>query len=429
MVDSFEHYQMNERIRNKKSDRNLYKNFLFILIVTGLLICYFQAGLPTSFFTSDSLSVRVWKSYNKRNGTIPEKIGDFEEDDLIVVNTTRTNIANTSATQKTQSQPEQNRITDVDDVSPLKEKQIQSYLNGTGLVLSIHITHHAGTWLCNSMKIIGPVPSFSCMVGDDWPANVTTTKTWGESYNETQFVIQNLRPYYHFVAQEYSDRHRGTLYHSKNWENENLVSVIVMRHPLDRFLAGGKCGDFHENGGFPLAINMDALSNSTPKDDEIWWQYANSKCADNYALRILTSNDTSCCDEDSLQSAKNMLKRFTFILDQDCLDDSIDAMKEILNMTEAETKKEDGKGSSGRGLFDFFSGSEAGYHDDFYDSDDNHIQHVLNTHNKRNLSLHHVHKSARERIVNDTLWEFLNHRFRHDIELYEWSKRYSIVQC
>ena len=47
-----------------------------------------------------------------------------------------------------------------------------------------------------------------------------------------------------------------------DFEYPNLVSMIVMRDPLERFLAGGKCGKFHANkihalGGDPSPSNQD----------------------------------------------------------------------------------------------------------------------------------------------------------------------------
>ena len=42
---------------------------------------------------------------------------------------------------------------------------------------------------------------------------------------------------------------------------------------------------------------------------------------------------------------------------------------------------------------------------------------------------HHYHKTAQERINNDTLYEFLVDKFHYDIELYEWSKNMSVVRC
>ena len=43
--------------------------------------------------------------------------------------------------------------------------------------------------------------------------------------------------------------------------------------------------------------------------------------------------------------------------------------------------------------------------------------------------LHREHTSARERIHNDTLYEFLLEKFRYDILLYEWGKNISLVDC
>jgi len=84
------------------------------------------------------------------------------------------------------------------------------------------------------------------------------------------------RQYYHFVSGEYGSWEK-TLHHT-NWEYENLVSMIVMRNPMERFLAGGKCG------GFQTKIPDDP-SNET---QDLYWEYANSGCADNYALKVLT---------------------------------------------------------------------------------------------------------------------------------------------
>ena len=178
----------------------------------------------------------------------------------------------------------------------------------------------------------------------------------------------------------------GHEYGSPNWEYENLVSMIVMRDPIERFLAGGKCGPYHKHKGEETGIDGDP----TNENQALYWEYANAECADNYALRILVE-DQHCINgaETSLaclESAKRLLRRFTFIIDQACLNDSLIAVgKELhLNITNA----------------------------------------TLPT-----SSHSYVHPSVRERLSNDTLYEFLQHRFRRDIELYQWSKTQSIVQC
>jgi hypothetical protein len=44
-------------------------------------------------------------------------------------------------------------------------------------------------------------------------------------------------------------------------------------------------------------------------------------------------------------------------------------------------------------------------------------------------SQHKKHEPLRDRFGNDTLYEYVKRRFRRDIELYEWSKKRSIVVC
>ena len=260
--------------------------------------------------------------------------------------------------------------------NPNHLKQIENYINGTALIYSTHITHHAGTFLCGAMSKLGPTPSSACHGGDNWPTNISITSKRFEWYlNPTSVMVEQLRPYFHFINSEHS--RWAMLQNSIDFEYENLLSIIVMRHPIDRFLAGGKCGKFHQT------IRGDPTG--TPEDNIEWWEYANSDCADNYALRILAP-EGDCCTEDDLSATKALLKRYTFIIDQDCLDESLEALEDKLNLTSP--------------------------------PDVDSFQH-----------LHKVHASARERIGNETLWQFLNQKFQYDIALYEWSKKHSIVKC
>ncbi len=87
-----------------------------------------------------------------------------------------------------------------------------------------------------------------------------------------------------------------------------------------------------------------------------------------------------------LESAKELLSRFTFILDKACLNDSMVALGNALNLTITS------------------SGFE-------------------------NKLFHKQHASLRDRFGNDTLYEYVKRRFWRDIELYEWSKERSIVVC
>ena len=281
---------------------------------------------------------------------------------------------------KTVSQEEFNfTITDTDSTSQYsKQKQIQNYINGTGLILNVHITHHAGTFLCSVMQYIGPTPSFVCMGGDNWPSGVPNThEAWHEEQG-TATMVEQIRPHFHFLSHEYGYNGDFHTLQKIDWEYKNLISMIVMRDPIDRFLAGGRCGTFHEN------LKGDPTPEQESQDK--WWDYANSRCADNYALRILSDNP-NCCTHNDTDRAMKLLERFTFIIYQDCLSESIGSISDTLNLT------------------------------------------GVNNATRKSDPLHRIHKTARERITNDTLWEFLNDKFRHDIALYEWSKNHSIVKC
>jgi hypothetical protein len=179
--------------------------------------------------------------------------------------------------------------------SVMKQQQIKNYINGTAIIRDIHITHHAGTSVCNQMKKLGPTPQFACIGNEKnidtiWPSeaeieasHLDMTKGSGLThweYEDTEAWVKFWRPYFHFVSMEF--RSFGNL-HTTNWEYENLVSMIVMRDPMERFLAGGKCSVFHRS----------LPGDPTEDTQDLYWEYANSDCADNYALRVLV-NKTVC---------------------------------------------------------------------------------------------------------------------------------------
>ena len=111
-----------------------------------------------------------------------------------------------------------------------------------------------------------------------------------------------------------------------NWEYPNLVSMIVMRDPIERFLAYGKCYmplDKHQYpteslgpGGY---FKGDHPVDGNATQIQLWWEYANAECADNYALSVLADSPCTNGSDTSVQcleGAKTLLRRFTFILDQ-----------------------------------------------------------------------------------------------------------------
>eukprot|EP00550_Attheya_septentrionalis_P011401 CAMPEP_0198306294 /NCGR_PEP_ID=MMETSP1449-20131203/58343_1 /TAXON_ID=420275 /ORGANISM="Attheya septentrionalis, Strain CCMP2084" /LENGTH=132 /DNA_ID=CAMNT_0044008845 /DNA_START=1051 /DNA_END=1449 /DNA_ORIENTATION=+ len=125
------------------------------------------------------------------------------------------------------------------------------------------------------------------------------------------------------------------------------------------------------------------------RSKEQWWAYANSPYTNNYALKKLARN--GCCNGEHtesihLENAKKLLSRFTFVLDQDCLDESLEAFVSKLGLSLK-------PGKSGAKI------------------------------------PRSKHSTARERIGNDTLYNFLVERNRQDIDLYEWSKKISLIDC
>jgi len=232
-------------------------------------------------------------------------------------------------------------------------------------------------------------------------------------------MIDVIVPIFQMVSWEYHSW--GDLpNNTANWENDRLVSLIVMRNPIDRFLAGGKCGLYHNSlGGVPDGPR-------TPEEQALFWNYTKDPCAHNFALRILsqyspdvhnlekhevdflefvkeqnqnntneTTNTTITKDDyeeyllqRDLDSAKAYLRRMTIIIDQDCLIESVIAVGKLLNLPP-------------------FPILEA----------------------QRKTAMGTRHDTARKRIGNDTLYEYIQERFKYDIELYRWSKSQSIVKC
>jgi hypothetical protein len=121
-----------------------------------------------------------------------------------------------------------------------------------------------------------------------------------------------------------------------------------------------------------------------------WWDFAVEPYHNNnYAMRILAA-DEACCDGANtnrtfLEKAKQMIQRFTFILDIECLEHSLDKMAGILG-------------------FDLlhYGKSEDSFHD---------------------------HTPAIEKIPYPFIVDYLVEKNKLDTELYEWAKQFALVNC
>ncbi len=268
----------------------------------------------------------------------------------------------------------------------IREQQIQNFINGPGLMLNFHITHHAGTTMCARVGRALGAPGRYCNHPAEDDKNVPTDypnyDPW--KYNDTATNIQLARQAYRFIAWEHRSPTKRS-FNITNWEDPNLVSVLVIRDPISRLLAGS--GDTVQK--YP------GLAQS--RNESQWWAFAKDERNNNFALRILAGH--GCCDnaqtsQQHLDMAKQLVSRFTFILDLACLDENLEALAEHLQ-------------------FDLYR------------------RRYLEREQQRQrfLKSNHTHLPNSERIPFPEIYQYLKDRNRKDIELYQWAKERSLVPC
>merc|ERR1712238_150632 len=169
----------------------------------------------------------------------------------------------------------------------IKQQQIENYRQGKGLMLNVHMTHHGGTTFCGAIGnhgINGGIsPSFACMGDSDKVVpplesdKVQNRKVFPWLHNETHNAIQVIRPYFHMISWEFGKPKARPIEHT-NWEDPDLLSVVITRDPISRLLAGD--GDTTKR--YP-GYNNGTLSH------EGWWEFAtekNNHNTDNFFLRL-----------------------------------------------------------------------------------------------------------------------------------------------
>lgn len=264
------------------------------------------------------------------------------------------------------------------------------------------ITHHGGTEFC---KVIGRngikdgiAPSFACaddkddvMPSVEWKGVSGTNSPW--SFDETDANIDRVRPYFHMMMWDFNApstaRHKSL--DQTDLGHPKLVSVVIMRHPISRLLAG----DAIIHKLYP------GYNNGTLSHEE-WWNYAKNeeiRNTDNFFLRLFGMQNIATnpfnmesLTKDDYENAVSIINQFTVVLDIQCLNEGmIELAKQLhLNITTiqaAMTKK-----------------------------GNNHLE---------------VSPTAdhRERIGYDDVYQYLANKNKWDIELYEYSKSISLVKC
>lgn len=263
-------------------------------------------------------------------------------------------------------------------LGPRATRQAANYRNGTGLIVNVHITHHGGTTFCHAVgkspDAKGGTPSQACWIvrGQDGPPpNYPHHNPW--MADETSRNIATARKVFHMISWEY-DSPPSVALQETNWEDPNLFSVIVMRHPIKRLLAG----DGRVARKYPGVTKGTAMRETLER-------YATSNFTDNYALRVLAGRE--CCQgkdtgRKHLNTAKALIQRFSVVIDIECLSESLQLLaKNEWNIT----------------LGKLYNGKKR---------DD-----------------------PRTRIGHSDIYAQLEIRNQMDIELYNWSKSISYVDC
>jgi len=322
------------------------------------------------------------------------------------------------------------------ELSPIKQAQIENYRKEKALLLNLHPTHHGGTAFCSRMrKGIGnsTSPDFVCM-GDNAhvmpvpPDCSVSGKEYHQSNDppycythkemlrrmpwtkdETGPFVRSIRKYFHLQTNEFRPRlgFMGRTFDQTDWEFPELVSVVITRDPLSRILAGD--GYLTKERNYK-GYNEHLLNHTR------WWDlaaYKNEMDTDNFFLRTMLrlSKSTRTSEQRAIrnhieegverstevimklfptginethyEAAKSLLDRMTFVLDIDCLNDGMNAMIKILRFGVPPPRSRP----------------------------------------------HRIHAKPKERIDFPDVFEYLVAKNEWDIALYEYSKTISLVKC
>jgi hypothetical protein len=222
-------------------------------------------------------------------------------------------------------------------LTDLQRRQVESYkTNKTGLIVNSHVTHQGGTTVCQAIGRQKPSPSFVCM-GVKPEDNVTDPLYPHRFPWKTQDTAKNIaitRRYFHMVSWEWApSQFPNPPLRETHWEDPNLVSVFIMREPISRLLAGKFPQDkLHKVGRH--CYHPEKERNKTE-----WWMLANEPgWSENYALEKLTGQRGNTMNRTHLEQAKELLQRFTFVLDVDCLDEGLKTLADILGLQPPELR-------------------------------------------------------------------------------------------
>ncbi|GAX22252.1 hypothetical protein FisN_19Lh322 [Fistulifera solaris] len=259
------------------------------------------------------------------------------------------------------------------NVSATAAEQIRAYRQRDALIIHIEVEYHAGHAICTVLGNYTPGPD--CWQLKDLP-DPSYPYYYPWLHRDTAANAAVVRSQFDLISWKFNHPPGQVTLSDTNWEHSSVLSIYVARDPMTRMLAYDKKGAELWPAVFGARINPDQAHSQ-------WWAFARSPYTDNFALRALTSSE--CCrgshtPKKFLEQAKALLERFSIILDMECLEEGLEAVADLLGLQIALPQKKN-------------------------------------------------QASARERIPEAEVYDFLVAKNSMDIELYEFAKTRSLVQC
>lgn len=260
-------------------------------------------------------------------------------------------------------------------VSVLAAKQIDHFRSSSNTTLAVHLAlpHHGSLAVCRALgkihytkKHFG-TPHRQCVglgahqllknsqsnyrkskeqeLRERYPSNFP----W--SYEDTHANLNYVRQFFHFIAWPLSPTATTTTtLRDTDFEDEHLVSILVVRDPMQVLLAPpvpdtNPLWDlypavFHTQSPTRPFSASEWLRNKTFTPTTIstqWWAFAKSSpLADNFILQTLLGKDDCCQGAHTgrglLSKAKLLVERVTIVLDHACLDEGLRAAAAVLDI-------------------------------------------------------------------------------------------------
>ena len=307
-----------------------------------------------------------------------------------------------------------------DSRSTARLAKLKRFGRRKAVMLSVHVTHHAGTILCDRVREHVQAPEFACMSLRNLPPELASEQSLDSARHAVQWQHKHNVS---FTSAEFRSgdarlKKGGNWDWSKvDWDRGDFASIVVFRDPIARLLNGDGTAN-RRYGSIPkLALRhpwvrdqefyydrehppkpkmlrgkkIEPLLIRTPK---LWQEYAKSSFTNSYALRVFCNKpcmgegEVFCppLTEADLEYAKSWLRKVTVLVDQSCLATNLRSMFADIGWKTGEIR-------DSRGM------------------------------------LRSNETALREIIANDTLYDQLVERNKYDIALYEWAKKMSYVQC